>query len=149
MGSSLSIIHSSNGQMASSGRCYCDRVRLPVTQSSNGRDDVGGRCYWEFQSSHQNRDAHRYLIGLTCQSPKVATGMNHRPIATVNFKHRTPLSRYLFEYATDNSYKCQSVVRSLSSNQSLSRSLNSLFSKEWHPTTITASTSWRRLSHRW
>jgi hypothetical protein len=42
MGSSLSIIHSSNGQMASSNHCYCDQARLPVTQSSNRRRDVGG-----------------------------------------------------------------------------------------------------------
>jgi hypothetical protein len=42
MGSSLLIIHISNGQMASSKRCYCDWARLPVTQCSNGCRDVGG-----------------------------------------------------------------------------------------------------------
>jgi hypothetical protein len=46
--------------------------------------------------------------------------------------------------------KCQSAVRSLSSNRSLSPSLNYLFCKEWHPTTIMASASWRRSpSPRW
>jgi hypothetical protein len=39
---SLSRIHSSDGQMASSDHCYYDRARLPVTQSSNGCRDVGG-----------------------------------------------------------------------------------------------------------
>jgi hypothetical protein len=34
--------HSSNGQMASSDCCYCDRACLPATQSSNGCCDVGG-----------------------------------------------------------------------------------------------------------
>jgi hypothetical protein len=42
MGSSLSIIQSSNGHMASFDRCYCNWARLPVTQSSNGRPNVGG-----------------------------------------------------------------------------------------------------------
>jgi hypothetical protein len=50
MGSSLSIIHSSNWQMVSSDHCYWDRARLPVTQSNNGHRDVGGCCYWEFES---------------------------------------------------------------------------------------------------
>jgi hypothetical protein len=31
--------------------------------------------------------------------------MNHWPVATVNLKHRAPLSRRLFEYATDSAYK--------------------------------------------
>jgi hypothetical protein len=70
-------------------------------------------CYWEFESSCQNQDAQRYLIGPACQSPNVATGMNHRPIATMNLKHRAPLSRCLFEYATGGGYKCQSAVHSL------------------------------------
>jgi hypothetical protein len=42
MGSSLSITHSSNGQMASFERCYYNQACLPVIQSSNGRRDVGG-----------------------------------------------------------------------------------------------------------
>jgi hypothetical protein len=31
--------------------------------------------------------------------------MNFQPVATVNLKRRAPLSRHLFEYATDNGYK--------------------------------------------
>jgi hypothetical protein len=118
-------IHNSNKQMTSSDCCYYDRASLPMTQNSN-------------------RDACRYLIGPACQSPNVATGMNHRSVATMNLKHRAPLSMGLFKYATYVSYKCRSAILSLSLNRSLSPSLNSIFSKEWHPTTIMASTSWRR-----
>jgi hypothetical protein len=110
MGSSLSIIHSTNGQMASLDCCYYDRARLPVTQSSNERRDVGSPLLLEvqiiaFELLRQNRDNRRYLIGPACQSPNVATGMNHRSMATVNLKHHAPLSRHLFKYATDDSYK--------------------------------------------
>jgi hypothetical protein len=151
MGSSLSIIHNSNGQMASFDHCYCNRAHLPVTQSSNGCRDVGGPLLLgvriiTFESSHQNRDARHYLIGPACQSPNVATGMNHRHVATMNLKRRAPLLRHLFEYTTDSGYKCRSTVRSLSSNRSLSPSLNSPFSKEWYPMTTT-SASWRRRSN--
>jgi hypothetical protein len=55
--------------------------------------------------SLQNQDARRYLIGPTCRSPNVGTSMNFRPVATMNLKRRAPLSRHLFEYATDNGYK--------------------------------------------
>jgi hypothetical protein len=121
MESSLSIIHSSNGQMASSDHCYCDWARLPATQSSNGCHDVGGPLLLgvriiTFELSHQNRDAHCYLIGPACQSPNVAMGMNHWPIATMNLKCCTPLLMRPFEYATNSGYKCQSAVCSLSSN---------------------------------
>jgi hypothetical protein len=67
-----------------------------------------------FKSSCQNRDARLYLIRPICQSPNVATGMNHQPIATVNLKGRAPLSRHLFKYATDGSYKmpkCLSLIQ--------------------------------------
>jgi hypothetical protein len=47
----------------------------------------------------------RYLIGPACQSPNVGTGMNLCPVPTVNLKRHTPLSRCLFEYAIDSSYK--------------------------------------------
>jgi hypothetical protein len=43
-----------------------------------------------FESSRQNQDACRYLIGPACQSPNVATGMNHQPIATMNLEHCDP-----------------------------------------------------------
>jgi hypothetical protein len=64
MGSSLSIIHSSNGQMTSSDYRYCDRACLAATQSSNERRDVGvplllGVQNVAFESSCQNRDAHQ------------------------------------------------------------------------------------------
>jgi hypothetical protein len=42
MGSSLSRFHSSNEQIVSSDRYYCDWAHLPATQSSNGCRDVGG-----------------------------------------------------------------------------------------------------------
>jgi hypothetical protein len=41
MGSSLSIIHSSNGQMVSFDCCYYDQAHLLVKQSSNEHRDVG------------------------------------------------------------------------------------------------------------
>jgi hypothetical protein len=131
MGSSLLIIHSSNGQMAHSDRCYCDRARLLVTQSSNGRRDVGGLLLLgvriiAFESSCQNRDARRYLIGPTCQSSNVATGINHRPVATVNLKRRAPLSRRLFKYATDGGYKMPER-HSLSLVQPITLSLSKLY----------------------
>jgi hypothetical protein len=83
---------------------------MPMTQSSNRRRDVGsplllGAQIIAFESSHQNRDARYYLIEPACQSPNLATDMNHRHVATVNLKRHAPLSRCLFEYATDGSYK--------------------------------------------
>jgi hypothetical protein len=87
MGSSLSIIHSSNGQIASSNWAHS-----PATQSSNRHHDVGGPLLLgvqivTFESSRQNQDVRHYLIRPTCQSPNVATGMSHQPIATINLKH--------------------------------------------------------------
>jgi hypothetical protein len=52
--------------------------------------------------------------------------MNHWPGATVNLKHYTPLSRRLFEYATDGGYKCRSAIRSLSLIQPITLSLSKL-----------------------
>jgi hypothetical protein len=49
--------------------------------------------------------------------------MNHWPVATVNLKHRAPLSRRLFEYATDSAYK-MSEQCSLSLIQSITLSLS-------------------------
>jgi hypothetical protein len=114
MGSSHWRTHSCNGQMASSDRCYHDRARLPTTQSSNSHHDVGsplllGVQIIAFESSRQNRDVRRYLIGPAYQSPNVAMCMNHRHVATINSKRHAPLSRCPFKY-----YKCWSVVRSLS-----------------------------------
>jgi hypothetical protein len=98
MGSSLSIIHSSNRQMVSSDRCYCDRAELPATQSSNGRHDVGsplllGVQIVAFESSCQNQDTRRYLIGPACQLPNIAMGMNHQPIIETSLRifHRRRL----------------------------------------------------------
>jgi hypothetical protein len=51
--------------------------------------------------------------------------MNHRPIATVNLKHRTPLSRHLFKYATDGGYKMPKR-HSLSLIQPITLSLSKL-----------------------
>jgi hypothetical protein len=129
MGSSLSIIHSSNGQMTSSDYRYCDRACLAATQSSNERRDVGvplllGVQNVAFESSCQNRDAHRHLIRHACQSLNVGMGMNLWPIAIVILKRRAPLSRHLFEYATDSGYKMlERHSLSLSSNRPLSPSL--------------------------
>jgi hypothetical protein len=78
-----------------------------------------------FESPRQNRDTRRYLIRPTCQSPSVATGMNHRPVATMNLKRSTPLSRHLFEYSTDGSYKMMER-RSFSLVQSITLSLSKL-----------------------
>jgi hypothetical protein len=42
--------------------------------------------------------ARRYLIGPACQSPNVATGMNHRLVAAVNLKRHAPSSRRLLKH---------------------------------------------------
>jgi hypothetical protein len=57
MGNSLSIIHSSNEQMAFFDYCYCDRALLPATQSSNEHRDVGGPLLLEFKTTCSNHHA--------------------------------------------------------------------------------------------
>jgi hypothetical protein len=144
----FTLIVSSNGpgDIYNDRHCY-GRALLPMTSSSNGHHDVGAaHCYWEstftFQIIAPKLRRSSLVVGPACQSPNVATGMNHRLGATVTLNHHDPLLRLLFQYATDSGYKWrQSTVHSLSSNQSLS--LNSLFSKEWHPMTTT-SARWRR-----
>ncbi len=52
-------------------------------------------------------------------------GMNHQPVAIVNLKRHAPLPRCLFEYDTDDGYKCRSN-RSLSLVHPITLSLSKL-----------------------
>jgi hypothetical protein len=88
-------------------RCHtthhcCGWACLPATSSSNGCRDVAmAHCYWESIIAFVLRKLRcpSLLVRPASSSPNVAMGMNHRSVATVNLKHRDPLSRHLFQYA--------------------------------------------------
>jgi hypothetical protein len=92
MESSLSRIHSSNGQMESSDRCYCGQAHLPTTQSSNGRHDVGYTLLLGIQIVMPKSRCRRDLIGPACRSTNVAMGMKSSAHCYYEFEVSHPIT---------------------------------------------------------